>query len=164
MYQAPMSFPALVFLIVAFIYYMHKHRSNKGEISSSFPRRVPETIPSRIKSVVDAHRDCTAEIIDVCSYTLDTNPVTMKHIPGDPVELKMMDGVLAVYIDGTLITKLYYLPDSRVKQIVASGHKFYAYIFERDMEASNPNWMDFLKVIVFYKLDGLPPTKVTLGS
>lgn len=161
MYYAPMPLPILLLLVTACICYLHKHRSKKVKLSNSFPKSVPETIPSRIRSVVEAHSDYTAEIIDVCSYTLNTNPVTMRHVPGDPVELKMVDGAVAVYIDGTLITKLYYLPDSRLKQVVESGHKFYAYIFDRDKEASNPNWMDFLKVIVFYKLDGIPPTKVS---
>lgn len=163
MYYAPMSFPVLVFLIVAFICYMHKHRNKKVNLSPSFPKRAPRTIPSRIKAVVDEHRGFTAEIIDVCSYTLNTNPITMKHIPGDPVELKMVDDNVAVFIDGAIITTLYCIEDSRLKQVVESGRKFYAYIFERDMEASNPNWMDFLKVIVFYKLDGVPPTIINLN-
>lgn len=161
MYYAPMPLPILLLLVIAFICYLNKHRDKKGNLSNSFPKCLPETVPSRIRSVVEVHSDCTAEIIDVCSYTLVTNPITMRHIPGDPVELKMEDGAVAVYIDGSKITQLYYLPDSRIKQILKSGHKFDAYIFERDMEASNPNWMDFLKIIVFYKLDGIPPTKVT---
>lgn len=164
MYYAPMSFPGFLLLIIAFVFYMHKHRNKKGNFSASFPKKVPQSDPSRIQSVINAHRDCTAEIIDVCSYKWETTPVTMKHIPGDRVELKMDDGAVTVFIDGTLIAHLYYLENSRLEQIVRSRHKFYAYIFDRDMRASSPNRLDFLTIIVFYKLDGEPPTKVTINS
>lgn len=163
MYHAPLPLPILILLVISFVCYLYKHRDRTANLSD-FPTRVPTSEPSLIQSVIDSHTDCTAEIFDVCSYTLNTNPVTMKHVPGDPVELKMVDGNVAVYIDGTFINKLYPTKGSLLKQVVESGHRFHAYIWSRDMEASNPNWMDFLSVVIFYKMEGVPPTKVNLNS
>jgi len=77
----------------------------------------------------------------------------MKCAPGDPVTLDFRDGVLSVFIDGVCIDSVRDVPDFNLASLIRGGAKYEAFISERDMKASNPNYMDFLSIIVFYRMD-----------
>lgn len=161
MYYAPMPLPVLALLVVALVCYLHKHRDKKL-LYHDLPKIDSSPHLDRIEEIVKKHRDCTAIICDANAYSFEKAQITTKHIPGDPVVLKIVDGRLSLFVDGFFITSLYFVNDPNINGIVERGDAYDAYIFERDIAASSPKWMDFISIIIFYKMDGVPPTDVKI--
>ena len=149
MYNAPLPLPILAIAAVAFICYLSKTApKKKHRYKLNKYIKVPKTDPKRVRSVIDSHSDCISVIENICSWDPERTAVTMRHSPGDPVSLRFANGALSVFIDDTYIDKVF---NSKLNSIVSAGKEYEAYIYERDMAASSPRYMDFLSVIVFYK-------------
>lgn len=121
---------------------------------------------SEIEKVVKAHADCTAEVFKVA--VIDRTPVeNAKWLinPGDPVTLKKYKTYFKVL--GHSYTSLFYLGNfypgasSMLPRLFADNIPFDAYLCGRDSYQVTDNVI-FISIIVFYRIDGIPPTKVNI--
>lgn len=118
----------------------------------------------RLNRVIAEHDDCTAEVLSlaVCDAR---NAARMKCLqPGDEVELRACDKgytAVEVYAAGSRVGELMCVDGSRVPALVADGATVSAYLGGRDMEYFHAD-CDFCSIIVFYRLQGVPPTRVNV--
>lgn len=117
----------------------------------------------RLDRVIAGHADCTAEVLSlaVCDAR---NAARMKRLrPGDQVELRARDKAYAVgvdvYADGCRMGELLCGEESRVPSLVADGATVEAYLGGRDLDYYHHD-CDFCSIIVFYRIPGVPPTRV----
>lgn len=124
---------------------------------------------SEIEKVVRAHNGCTAEVFEIMAFGRTRVERTMySMVLGDRVELRRHDGVIKIYgfYHGTDLTfyinDLLMIPDtSLLPKLFDENIPFEAYLGGRDVYCSS-NDMIFLSIIVFYHVEGIPPTKVNL--
>lgn len=91
----------------------------------------------------------------------DRAKVISRLTPGDRVDLKLIDGTVTVYVEDKRIGEPQIPYTSRLPQILDDHIDFEAYLGGRDIQCCTAN-MQFVSIIVFYKIDGVPPTKVQL--
>lgn len=114
-----------------------------------------------MRRVVSEHSDCTAEVVNMCVLDYDRAKVISRLTPGDRVDLKLIDGTVTVYVEDKRIGEPQIPYTSRLPQILDDHIDFEAYLGGRDIQCCTAN-MQFVSIIVFYKIDGVPPTKVQL--
>lgn len=152
-------------LIAAGIMSLIPSSKRKKQNPAPAPRpAAPRPAPSitKIQSVVQAHKDCTAEIIDIFVSGHSKVAIFSRLAPGDKVDIAVSDGQLKVYADGALMAAAT-LPDSSLlPRAINESATIHAYLGGRDLTAASPA-ADFASIIIFYALPGVPPTKVNLA-
>ncbi len=131
------------------------------------PKRTYKSQPThqpyipKIRRVVDAHKDYTAEVFNVFVHGQKKVAVSSVLVPGDSLDVKINGEFLDVYKSNIWITSTA-LPESSLLQRVFSERQCpEAYLGGRDVSNSS-EVADFATIIVFYKLEGVLPTVVDL--
>ena len=131
--------------------------SAKGGASrraSSTPQ-AQQSYVSTMERIAREHSDFTAEVFNII--------VSSQLAPGDRVDLRQKEGTVKVYAKGTRLADAILLDDdSRIPSVLADGISFDAYLGGRDVSAGTDT-IDFLSIVVFYKIDGVPPTKLDIN-
>lgn len=123
---------------------------------SSQPPRV-----SRMQKIVDAHRDCTAEVFNIFVKGRRSVRLFSDITPGDRVGLHLQGNSVTVSVGAARVASAILPPSSRLPEVINGGHSFDAYLGGRDEQNASED-ADFASIIVFYILDGVPPTRVNL--
>lgn len=132
-----------------------------------FPPQPVYAGDSEIEKVVKAHADCTAEVVDLTIIGRKKVDRTYSMYPGDPVLLKKYGNMIKVFgkITGTSVE--FYVDDiyppagSILPKLFDENIPFEAYLGSRDIYADSEEF-SFLKLLVFYRIEGIPPTKINL--
>lgn len=173
MYYAPMSFPVLVFLIVAFICYMRKTSPKKSQSSLFDDLMDSEPMPlstrereniAEMERVVAQYEGYTAEVFDITVFGRKKVDTFRLLNPGRKVELRKCSKELyEVLAFGDSVADLFAMEPSNLPQLFEENIPFYAYLGGRNRAFMSRDDFDDCKIIVFYKMDGVPPTKVNLS-
>lgn len=120
-----------------------------------------DMVNRNLHNIVAEHTDYTAEILSLGVYG-ETRAAKMKELkPGDYVELRYKNGEVAVYNDDMFMGTLLCPDNSHVPALLKSNCYVDAYLGGRDL-AQFYSDNDFCSIIAFYKIPGVPPTKVNL--
>jgi len=152
-------------MVISFLGYLYKHRRKslppppKGYDPLAVEKRKNV---SAVESVVEAHSDCTAEVINV--FVKGRRAVKKFRLltPGDVVRLDVREDNVALYVYDDFICPLVLPDSSRIPQLLKVGAQIEAYLGGRDITQLYNDDADFASIIVFYKIDGLSPTDVNL--
>lgn len=116
---------------------------------------------SNIQRVVNSHVDCTAEVFGICILGAQKTAYSSRLVPGDRVYLEERNNSVEVLAGDIVISNAELPKDSNIPRVLSSGIPFDAYLGGRDVLHSSED-ADFCSVIVFYKIDGVPPTKIEM--
>jgi len=165
MYYAPMPFPVLVLLVISFVFYMIKHRGRKSYGSASLTPRHP--MPSEeqanvlaMEKIVAQHEGYTAEVIHINVFGRKRVDDFRLLKPGHEIELRMGRGGIRVYAFGKFMADVLEPAESNLPRLFKETIPFDAYLGGRNRTYEDD--YDSCSIIVFYKIDGVPPTKVIL--
>lgn len=115
-----------------------------------------------MERIAREHSDFTAEVFNIIVSGRKKVEVSSQLAPGDRVDLRQKEGTVKVYAKGTRLADAILLDDdSRIPSVLADGISFDAYFGGRDVSAGTDT-IDFLSIVVFYKIDGVPPTKLDI--
>lgn len=116
-----------------------------------------------INDVVAAHADCSAEVLSLAVHGRRRASLMKRLRPGDWLKLRPsdIDGFVDVIVYRTCVGQLMCPDGSRVPELLGAGKRVWAYLGGRDLEYFYSD-SDFCSIIVFYKVPGVPPTKVNL--
>lgn len=141
----------------------------KSEVLGSGHRCVPATGAARaaentlaVQAVVDRHADCSALVFPVWVSGQDSVALVRQRCPGEPIELRMADGMVSAYVDGRRAADTTMGSDSTVRLLFDKGVPFEAYVAGRDMALLLDPGNDSFSIIIFFKLEGFDPTKINL--
>lgn len=115
-----------------------------------------------VKKVVEAHADCTAEVIKLLVFGRRRVSSFRCVWPGSPVELRMIRGDIKVFAFGEYIADPIVPNSSNLPRLFEENVPFEAYLGGRDLAFLTDEEYDSCSIMVFYKLTGVPPTKVNL--
>ncbi|MDE6006490.1 MAG: hypothetical protein K2G67_02935 [Muribaculaceae bacterium] len=115
-----------------------------------------------MRKVTAAHADCTAEVFNVFVSGAGKVRVFSELAPGDRVELRLRDGAVSVYAGGKYISAPLLPDSSRLRHLLESGAEVEAFLGGRDV-ASCTDDAEFCSIIAFYRMEGVPPTKVAVN-
>lgn len=154
-------------LVVAGIFSLFsggRRRRRRTVATSQIPQPDPvrQANFSAMQRVVAMHTDCTAEVIDII-VTGHRHVSTFRLLsPGREVELRAYNDDIKVFAYGQYVCELIPRVGSNVPRLFAEKIPFEAYLGGRDMAFLDNDSLDLCSIIIFYKLDGVPPTKVDL--
>lgn len=114
-----------------------------------------------MQKIVDAHRDCTAEVFNIFVKGRRSVRQFSDITPGDRVELHLQGNSVTVSVGAARVASAILPPSSRLPEVINGDHSFDAYLGGRDEQNASED-ADFASIIVFYILDGVPPTRVNL--
>lgn len=114
-----------------------------------------------VRRVVDAHADCTAEVFNVFVSGAGKVRIFSELTPGDRVELKLRNGEVSLYADGKYMSTPLLSDSSRLPHILESDTEVEAFLGGRDVLSCTDD-AEFCSIIAFYKIDGVPPTVVSI--
>ena len=117
---------------------------------------------SAMQKIVSEYEGYSAEVINI-------NVFGRRHVetfrllsPGRTVELKMSKGEIKVYAFGEFIANLIPPVASNLPRLFKEQFQFHAYLGGRDRTFLYDDTYDSCSIIIFYKMEGVPPTKVNL--
>ncbi len=84
--------------------------------------------------------------------------------PGDELELRRVGDVVKVFAFGEYVSDLSIPDTSQIHILIRDKIPFDAYLGGRDLDYIYNDNIDFASLIIFYKIEGLSPTKVNLDS
>ncbi|MCM1440061.1 MAG: hypothetical protein NC131_12795 [Roseburia sp.] len=116
-----------------------------------------------VERVVDAYSDHTAEVVNVFVKGRHRVETFRRLSPGDEVRLVAGKDNVALYALDVFICNLLLPDSSRILSLLKEGVPVEAFLGGRDIEQSYNEDADFASIIIFYKIDGVPPTKVILN-
>lgn len=121
-------------------------------------------IYSSISEVVADHADYTAEVLTLSVNGRKKASRIKKLVPGDYVELRASgyDSFVSVYVDGMNVGDMLCPDESRVPSLLSEGKPVDAYLGGRDLEFYYNDECDFCSIIVFYKIPGVPSTRIAI--
>lgn len=167
MYYGPAPLPLMIFAIAGFFIYLYKHRTPARKCSETLSTPSPEEKSNvlAMEKVVAAHEGYSAEVFNVSVFGRRKVETFRLLSQGDKVELRLKKGCSAcvdVMAFGEYITD--FIPDlgSNLLRLLKEKRQFDAYLGGRDLAFSYDDTCDFCSVIIFFKLDGVPPTHVNL--
>lgn len=116
---------------------------------------------SPIQRVVDAHRDCTAELFNIFVNGRKRVGVFSELTPGDRVSINLDGACLVISAGHTTIASAELPASSLLPTAFQNGVDIDAYLGGRDV-ANASETAEFGTIVVFYKLEGVPPTHINL--
>lgn len=177
MYYAPMPFPVMALLIIAFICYMHKTRpktktkpkSNSNPYDDLMECDTRDLTPqereniSVMKKLVAQYEGYSAEVFDIWVDGRRKVETFRIFSPGRKVELKKSSNVIyRVLAFGKPVADIITPTSSNLPKLFDENIPFDAYLGGRDLDYIYNDEIDFASIIIFYKIAEVPPTKVIL--
>lgn len=139
-----------------------KKRSRPTSVKETHKEEAQENI-DEMTAVVNAHKGYTAEVINVNVFGKRAVETFRLLRPGRAVEIRRnRKGDLKVYAYGEHICELIPAADSNIPRLLDDGIPFEAYLGGRDMAMMYSDTIDFCSIIIFYRIDGIPPTTVNI--
>lgn len=126
------------------------------------PSTSDNTDIEELKKVVAEHDGCTAEVINLNVFGRKRVETFRLLSPGRKVELRMKKGDIKVFAYGEYISELIVSPDSNLPRLFNENIAFDAYLGGREQVFMCDDTYDSCAIIVFYKIKGIPPTKVNV--
>lgn len=161
----PLPFPIAIILVVMCIYnLLPKRRKRLPRPPVGYDPLAVEKSKnlSAMQKIVDAHKDFTAEVIQF-SVSGRKRVETFRLIkPGDELEIRCEEDSFKVYAFGEFVSDLIIPNSSYLPELKKNEIHFEAYLGGRDLNFINNEHIDFASLILFYKMDGVTPTKVNL--
>ncbi len=139
-----------------------KTKKRKPTHISNQPTSEEDANIAAMKVVLSEHEDCTAEVIDINVFGRRRVETFRLLSPGRRVELRMKKDEIKVFSFGEYIAELITPADSNLPRLFNEHIHFDAYLGGRDMTFLYSDTYDSCSIIIFYKIDGIPPTKVNL--
>lgn len=161
----PLPLPIALLLVVMCIWHLYSTRKKKlSQPPVGYDPMAAEKSQniSAMQKVVDEHKDFTAEVI---SFSVSCKKRVKKVRlldPGDEIEIRAVRDDLKVYAFGEYMSDLIIPESSNIPRLFKEKVPFEAYLGGRDLNFINNEQIDFASIIIFYKLDGVSPTKVNL--
>ena len=115
-----------------------------------------------VTKIITKHSDCTAEVIPINVFGRKKVETFRLLSPGREVDLIMKNGYIKVFAYGEFIADLITPETSLVPKLFQQGIHFDAYLGGRDRAFLYDDGYDSCSIIIFYKMDGIPPTKVNV--
>ncbi len=115
-----------------------------------------------VSKIVDQYKDYSAEVISISIFGRKKVETFRLVHPGDIVDLRYIDDEIKVYSFERFIADLIPDPNSHLREVMSNDIPYHAYLGGRKISLTNLDDYDSCSIIVFYKLDGVPPTKVIL--
>lgn len=138
-----------------------RKRWETPEQSTPQPTEEEQNI-SAMQKVVAEYDGYSAEVFNISVFGRRRVETFRLLTPGKRVELKMKKGDIKVFAYGEYIAELIPPVGSNLERLFEEEVRFDAYLGGRDRVFLNSETYDSCSIIVFYKLDGVPPTKVNL--
>ncbi len=154
--------PILLYLAGSLLLGRKNHRAAASSALSQDRKRRERENTERMKNVIARFEGYTAEVLSLCVNGLKEVAACRKLNPGDKVDIRLVADEVKVYAGGEYIGWLYPKSDSRLMQLLKEGVGFSAFLGGRDQDNLWNQEIDFCSLIIFYKLPGVPPTKVNL--
>lgn len=165
MYWHPLPFPIAMLLVVMCICHLYSSRRKKLPRPpvgyDPFATKKEKNL-SAMQKVVDAHKDFSAEVIPFSVNGRNRVKTFRLLDPGDEIELCAVGDDFKVYAFGEYMSDLIIPENSHIPQLFKNKISFDAYLDGRDLSFANNDQMDLASLIIFFKIDGVPPTKVNL--
>lgn len=114
-----------------------------------------------VRNVVDSHADCTAEVFNVFVSGAGKVRIFSELTPGDRVELRLRNGDVSVYADGKYMSTPLLTDSSRLRYLLESNAEVEAFLGGRDVSSCTDD-AEFCTIIAFYKIEGVPPTYISV--
>lgn len=129
--------------------------------SSPQPSEAEKNV-SAMQKLVSEYEGYTAEVIDINVFGRRRVETFRLLSPGRKVELRIKKGDIKVYAFGEFIAELITPVTSNLPRLFEENVNFDAYLGGRDSVFLYDDTYDSCSIIVFYKLDGVPPTQVNI--
>lgn len=162
------SFGAIVCAIVLYlISKLYKIWEKAKRVTKSFPADCSPTTEdkenlSRITKVTEQHSDHTAEVFNFSVHGRSKVLTCRLLQPGDKIELRLKDNFLKIFAFGEYLSETYLSDKSNLKMVFEQNILYHSYIGGRYNCFMSDSIFDYFTVIIFYKVDGIPPTKVNI--
>lgn len=135
--------------------------SDDSSYGSAVRAKEEQPYMSIMQRIVDEHADYTAEVFQLFVSGRRKAGIISRLIPGDRVALKLICDDVWVTVNGREIEYSVLPDDSRLPQILTEHIHYDAYLGGREVQVCTPT-LEVVSIIVFYKIDGVPPTNVDL--
>lgn len=122
---------------------------------------MPTPYLDAVRNVVVSHDDCTAEVFNIFVSGAGKVRIFSELTPGDRVELRLRGGDVTVYADGKYMSTPILPNSSRLRILLETNVEVEAFLCGRDV-ASGTDDAEFCSIIAFYKIEGVPPTQVSI--
>lgn len=129
--------------------------------TTSYQSKVEEENVSAMQEIVSQHKDCTAEVIDINIFGRRRVETFRLLSIGQKIDIRMKKGDLKVFAYGEYIAELIPSAGSNLEQLFKEHIQVDAFLGGRNYTLHDDTY-DTASIILFYKLDGVPPTKVDL--
>lgn len=164
--HTPIPLPIVFLLVVYFIYQVCKPRRNSYRRTLGADGLTPQERANveTMKKIVAQYEDYTAEVIN---FAVSGRKIVSywREVPiGTPLEIRK-DGIMYyVYESGRRIYWFVKSEGSNIERLFDENIPFHAYLGGRNGAFLSGEDLDFSSIIIFYKIDGVPPTKVNLQA
>lgn len=115
---------------------------------------------SRMTKVAEQYSDHTAEVFNFSVHGKSKVLTCRLLQPGDKIELRLKDNFLKIFAFGKFISEIYVGSDSNLHMVFEKNIQFHSYLGSRYNYFMIYENFDYCKVIIFYKVEGIPPSKV----
>lgn len=163
---APMPLPLVLIIIVCALYHicMPRRKPYRRNIGADGLTPQERANVEAMKKIVAQYEGYTAEVI---SFVVSGRKIVSywREVPiGTPLEIRK-DGILYyVYESGRRVYWFVKSEGSNIERLFDENIPFYAYLGGRNSSFLYGDNLDFSSIIIFYKIDGVPPTKVDLQA
>ncbi|MFG6385471.1 MAG: hypothetical protein K1V80_03195 [Muribaculaceae bacterium] len=165
MHIGPLPLPIAIFSLVMCIWHLYSTRQKKKSQPPSGYDPLATTKSKNIASmqdVVDAHREYTAEVFSFYVSGIKRVKTFRLLNPGDELEIRAVGNKFKVFAFGEYMNDLIIPKSSHIPRLFKDKIPFETYLGGRDLDYIYNDEIDFASIIIFYKIDGVPPTKVIM--
>lgn len=155
----------LVIKIISTLFSPNKNKKSKAmttldTIKAVYGREKTDRCMDRLQAAVKRHNDYTMETINFLVTDPEKAKLSKSMLPGDSIDFNIKNGKIRIYKNYVFIASTLLPEDSRLK---SPELKFTpkAIVVTHDWSFSVMS-KDFITVAFFYKIDGVPPTRVNI--
>lgn len=156
----PFPFWIVILIVVSFSSYLWKTR-RKVRRTDNFSSKRQRNIDV-MTSLVKAHSDFTAEVIPFSVFGRKNVEISRLKEVGEDLEIRQSDDIYRIYAFAEPIAELIIPKTSLIPNLIHDNDPIKVYLGGRDASMMYNNNLDLCSLIVFYKKEGIPPTKVNL--
>lgn len=139
-----------------------KRKPSAAKIQADEKRRQKQRA-NAAQRMIDAHADCTAEIFDVSVRCFPERQYIRDLSIGDKVDIRRINGIYQLWSKDNKICNIDVPETSRLPYIFDHNVRKFAYLGGKMPNEYLFNFTN-ASIIVFYRLRGVPPTKVNLDT
>ena len=153
----------LVFMAVGFGIYLWKTRRRVSRRAESQLYDEQRRNVDTMRRIVNDHQDFTAEVINFAVFGERKARKSKLLAVGTRLNIKREGDKYVIWVHHEPLAELLMPDASLLPRVIEEKHPVDVYLGGRDTTNCNENF-DACSLIAFYKLAGVPPTKVSLES